>query len=94
MEEKKPEFSSTIDSGVSPTVPKRSILRLNTSYGKDTTIKVFRKSQSLASNRGVTFPDKFKKPMHVIFEVEPIVYEETVPEVKKNKKKGCQCLII
>lgn len=48
--------------------------------------------------KSVSFPDKDKKPVHTIFEVPLLKYEDqdppkTVPSKKKIKNKGCSCII-
>ena len=47
-----------------------------------------------SNNKKVSFPDKFKKPLHTIFEVERVIYQDSdIKPEKKLKSKGCACII-
>ena len=90
MEEKKQEFSNTQeDFGVSVRGIPKSILRSNTRIGLPHK-KTIRKSQTMEiRSKSVSFSDRHKKPLHVVHEIEPFVYEESQTSHKKYKTSCC-----
>ena len=95
MEERKPDYSSTQDDLMSKITPK-SIIRSNVNLAKNMNERYFRKSKTTIDRiKKVSFPDKFNKPVHTIYEVEPIIYEDIEVKIThKSKTKGCHCIII
>ena len=98
MEEKKQDYSSTQDDlGLSSKLIPKSILKVKESPVKNTNQRVIRKSKTMVNTNNekrVSFPDKFKRPLHTVFEVEPIIYENVeVKPQKVSKSKGCACII-
>lgn len=97
MEEKKADFSNTRDdSGLNIKMPLKSILRSQKPENSKKDKKDLRKSKTTTSNsniKKVNFADKVKKPLYEIIEVEPFIYVDQPIEVKKNKTKGCACII-
>lgn len=94
--EKKADFSNTReDLGLNAKIQIKSILRkINPSNHEGK--KYIKRSKTASSNdivKKVNFPDRIKKPLYVIFEVEPIIYEDQPVRVKKSKNKGCTCII-
>ena len=96
MEAQKTDFSNIKEElWVNNKLYLKSILRIktaNTAYRRT----AFIKSKTTVSNeytKSVTFSDKFKRPLHVIIEVEPIIYEEKKSSSNKIKSKGCTCMI-
>ena len=77
----------------SPTSNLRSILKNNSCrVKKDNSMlkksnSMLKKSKTLASKKSVSFPDKFKKPLCIIIEVDPIIYLDTKDEIKKNLRR-------
>ncbi|OMJ71716.1 hypothetical protein SteCoe_30003 [Stentor coeruleus] len=97
MEEKKADFSNTHDdSGLNIKMPLKSILRSPKPENSKKDKKDLRKSKTtIVSNsniKKVNFPDKVKKPLYEIIEVEPFIYVDQPLEVKKDKSKGCACI--
>ncbi|OMJ71458.1 hypothetical protein SteCoe_30323 [Stentor coeruleus] len=94
--EKKADFSSTQeDLGLNAKIQTKSILRKIKPSNHDGK-KYIKRSKTASSSdivKKVNFPDRIKKPLYVIFEVEPIVYEDQQVVVKKSKNKGCTCVI-
>ncbi|OMJ76762.1 hypothetical protein SteCoe_23774 [Stentor coeruleus] len=96
MEEKKVDFSNTRDdSGLNIKMPLKSILRSPKPENSKKDKKDLRRSKTTVSSsniKKVNFPDKVKKPLYEIIEVEPIIYVDQPIEVKKSKNKGCACI--
>ena len=98
MEEEKSYISPTQeDFGLSSKLFPKSILKTKDSPIKTVTQKFIRKSKTMdecSNNKKVSFPDKFKKPLHTIFEVERVIYQDSdIKPEKKLKSKGCACII-
>ena len=96
MENKKEEFSIThSEQSSSAKILPRPILRRGTDIKTSSKFHSLKKSNTMnLISKSVSFPDKIKKPIHVIIEVEPIIYEEQpVEEKKKKNSKGCYCTI-
>lgn len=96
MEEKKVDFSNTQeDLGLIIKTQMRSILRNIKPDNNEGKENLKRSKTASCSNciKKVNFPDKVKKPLHVIIEVEPFIYEDQPEDKKKAKSKGCACFI-
>lgn len=98
MENKKQDFSITqSESNNSARVYPKSILRKLTDIKTERKLFPIKKSKTTnPGSKSVSFPDRIKQPIHVIIEVEPIIYEDQINEDKKSKKKskGCNCVVI
>lgn len=95
MENKK-DFSITpSEPNNSAKIVPRPILRRGTDFNRTGKLSPIKKSKTVSlSSKSVSFPDKIKQPIHVIIEVEPIIYEEQpIEEKKKKTSKGCNCTL-
>ena len=97
MEEKKYDSSTSQEEiGVANKNFPISILKKTMALGIDYN-KVLKKSKTLANAKNcksVSFSDQFRKPLHIIYQVEPIIYEVFTVQNKKKKSQGCACVII
>ncbi|OMJ84451.1 hypothetical protein SteCoe_14403 [Stentor coeruleus] len=96
MEEKKADLSNIKeDLEIINKTQMKSILR-NTeldSYEGKVDIKRSKTASCSDCIKKVNFPDRVKKPLHIIIEVEPFIYEDQPEDKKKVKTKGCACFI-
>jgi hypothetical protein len=72
----------------------KPILR-NQTFSYCNNSKVIKKTSTFAGSlKNVTFPDKIKKPMHIIHEIDIIGYRSTSKSRRKSKKPSCNCVIV
>lgn len=95
MEERAPDYFAAQEDLTPKNIPK-SIMKSNICLARNMKERYFRRSKTTVDrSKKVSFPDKFKRPIYIIYEVEPIIYEDIEIQMKvKSKSKGCQCMII
>ena len=95
MKKKKHEKSQNQQESANSKLFPYSILTNNKSQEKKCSFSIILKEKVQHPNqKHVNFSDASGGPLHVIFEVKPIIYPDVRQKpLKKTEAKGCYCLI-